>query len=142
MSNLSLLPETVKKLRNLKGWKQRDLAEKTNLSTGVIGKLESGESFPRYENLIAIADALEVSLDELFNRKGYSLVMQSNVMEDPAGEYRTERERKLLDDLNELKDQAIKRLEREVLTYKNHIERQDKMIEMLQRELEDVRGRN
>lgn len=129
MSNLSLLPERIKKCRNLKGWKQKHLAEESGVKA--IASIEAGNSKPSVESLVKIADALEVSVDHLLGRaqytKEYNVTTDSD--EDPE-------KQKLLENISELKDLTIKRLEREVVTYRTHIERQDKMIELLQGRME------
>lgn len=55
----------LKKLRTEKKLSQDALAEQLFISRQSISKYETGESTPDLENLIKIADILEVSLDEL-----------------------------------------------------------------------------
>lgn len=60
--------ESVKKIRNLKGYTQSELASKAGLSFGYISKLETsqtGYTNPNIETVEAIAKALEVSPSEL-----------------------------------------------------------------------------
>lgn len=138
MTSLSIIPEQIKKARKSKGWGQEELATHSGISQSVISKMERGKSL-KLENLLVIADAMEVSLDSLLNRN-HDNVVSSNVLNEESEPYKTQKQ-KYLEDINELKDQTIKRLEREVITYKTHIDRQDKMIEHLQHELELARQR-
>lgn len=56
----------IKEARERLGLTQEEFAEKTGLTTNYISTLERGASFPRYEKLICILNALEVSADEIF----------------------------------------------------------------------------
>ena len=61
--------ERIRAFREAKRWKQKDLAEETGIFAACISLYESGRTIPSTFNLIAIADALEVSLDDLVGRK-------------------------------------------------------------------------
>jgi transcriptional regulator with XRE-family HTH domain len=52
-------------LRDKKNWNQSDLADKSGVSKVMIGKYERDEAVPSIEAAKKIADALEVSLDNL-----------------------------------------------------------------------------
>ncbi len=52
-------------LRKQKGFSQEELANRLNVSRQTISKWEVGESTPDMENLVAISELFEVSLDEL-----------------------------------------------------------------------------
>ena len=52
-------------LRKQKGFSQEELANRLNVSRQTISKWEVGESTPDLENLVAISELFEVSLDEL-----------------------------------------------------------------------------
>jgi transcriptional regulator with XRE-family HTH domain len=56
----------MKRLRELHGFTQMDLAERVGCSTTLIGNIEIHKRFPSPENLDRIAKALEVSPAELF----------------------------------------------------------------------------
>ena len=63
--------KNLKAFRNQKGWSQEKLAREANISYHTVIKLEqSGIKNPRIETVIKLADALEVSLDELVGREG------------------------------------------------------------------------
>ena len=61
--------ERIRKYRKEKGWTQTQLAEEADLFTSYISHYETGIWLPCLLNLIAIADALNVSLDDLVGRK-------------------------------------------------------------------------
>lgn len=58
--------ENIKRIRLEKGWKQSDLAEKSNISRVAIGNYERGDRMPNIEILNKIAEALNVTLDDLY----------------------------------------------------------------------------
>jgi transcriptional regulator with XRE-family HTH domain len=51
--------------RRMVGWSQARLAEKVNLSTETISRLETGTTMPSLTRLASIAGALDVELHEL-----------------------------------------------------------------------------
>jgi len=57
----------IKKYRKLKGLTQEKLAFEINVSLDFIGKIEIAYSKPSVDTLIAIANALDISLKELFD---------------------------------------------------------------------------
>ncbi len=61
----------LKQLRAQYELTQEQLAEKLQISRVNYTRYETGASRPDYETLLAIADFYEISLDELFDRKGY-----------------------------------------------------------------------
>ncbi len=62
--------KNLKELRKQKGWTQERLARESNISYHTLIKLEqNGIKNPKIETVIKLADALEVSLDELVGRK-------------------------------------------------------------------------
>ena len=60
--------EAIKKARVAKRYTKADLARKTGLSYQTLDKWEKGKTYPNVFNLIPIADALGVTLDELVGR--------------------------------------------------------------------------
>ena len=64
--------KNLKSFRNKKGWSQEKLAREANISYHTVIKLEQRViKNPRIETVIKLADALEVSLDELVGREGF-----------------------------------------------------------------------
>ena len=60
--------ENLKALRLQKGLKQTDMANKLEISIMQYQRYEHAQSFPRFNDLIALADFFEVSLDYLVGR--------------------------------------------------------------------------
>lgn len=72
----SSIGRRLRKYREEKGWKQEELAERTNLSVSYIGMIERGEKLPRLETFILIANTLDASADILLCdvlKAGYSV---------------------------------------------------------------------
>ena len=60
----------IRKFREKSGMTQEQLARKADISYNTLVKLESGAvSNPRMDNLMKLADALDVSMDQLAGRK-------------------------------------------------------------------------
>ena len=57
----------IAELRKKQGFTQQQLADKLNLSNKTISKWESGSGSPDISNLPVLAEALEISVDELLN---------------------------------------------------------------------------
>ena len=57
----------LKALRKRQGWTLADVAKKTGISTGTLSKLENGLIQIRFETLMRLCDALDLSLDHLTN---------------------------------------------------------------------------
>lgn len=55
----------IAELRKKQGLTQQQLADKLNLSNKTISKWESGNGSPDISNLPVLAEALEISVDEL-----------------------------------------------------------------------------
>ena len=55
----------IAKYRILKGWTQRELAEKSGLKKNFIGQVERGKINTNIEKVDLIAKSLEISLDDL-----------------------------------------------------------------------------
>ncbi len=65
-----MIAKRLKELRKKAGWSQQKLAEKSGLSYNTITKIEQGAAtMPTIQTIIKIADALEISIDELVGRK-------------------------------------------------------------------------
>lgn len=56
----------IREKRNSQNLTQEELAEKVNLSTGMIGQIERGETMPSVENLDAIILELGINPRSLF----------------------------------------------------------------------------
>ena len=62
--------EVLLQTRKAKGWSQEDLAEKIQISRQAVSKWETGDAMPDLPKLLALADALDISLDALCGREG------------------------------------------------------------------------
>lgn len=57
----------IAKLREKKGWSQRELAKRANLNTSVMNRIETGERPLRAEELKIIANLLDVTADDILS---------------------------------------------------------------------------
>lgn len=65
-----MIAKRLKELRKKSGWSQQKLAEKAGLSYNTITKIEQGAATkPTIQTMIKIADAFQISIDELVGRK-------------------------------------------------------------------------
>jgi transcriptional regulator with XRE-family HTH domain len=59
--------DKIRKVRELKGLKQENIATALGMSVTAYGNLERGESSPSFDRLEEIAAALEVSVSDIMN---------------------------------------------------------------------------
>lgn len=59
------LGKNIRKYRNYTGMRQADLAEKVGYSDSYIGQIENARSTPSLEAVVLIANALNVSIEQL-----------------------------------------------------------------------------
>jgi transcriptional regulator with XRE-family HTH domain len=65
-----MLAKNLKRLRKEKGMTQLDLVKKADITMSTLTNIETGVSDnPTMKTLVAIADALDVSVDELIGHK-------------------------------------------------------------------------
>ena len=63
-----MLAETLKTLKNQRGWSNQKLADAANLPVDTVNKILSGSTKnPNTDTLRRLADALEVTLDDLYS---------------------------------------------------------------------------
>jgi transcriptional regulator with XRE-family HTH domain len=62
------LAQRIRAFRKLKGLTQQELAERTGISLAVLGSIERGNRRAEEQMLVQIADALEITLQELKER--------------------------------------------------------------------------
>ena len=60
--------ETLTSARKRRGWSQEELAARIQVSRQAVSKWETGDAMPDLPKLLALADALELSLDVLCGR--------------------------------------------------------------------------
>ena len=63
----NILASRVRDLRKSKGFSQEELAEKSGLNLRTVQRIEKGENEPRGDSLVRLAQALQISSEELFN---------------------------------------------------------------------------
>jgi transcriptional regulator with XRE-family HTH domain len=61
----SSLGARIRRERILRGWTQEQLAEKANISLSFLGHIERGTRKASLETLVALANVLDASVDEL-----------------------------------------------------------------------------
>lgn len=62
------LSEMIRKIREEKGWSREDLSKESDIPATTITKIEHGKiKSPGIVNIAKIAEALEVSVDQLIN---------------------------------------------------------------------------
>ena len=57
----------IKYYRKLRGWSLRTLAEHTDMGWGLIGRYERRKTAPQYPNVLKLAKALGVSIEQLWD---------------------------------------------------------------------------
>jgi transcriptional regulator with XRE-family HTH domain len=62
---LKKLGATIKKMREAKGLTTREFANRADIAYSQVWKIETGQVDPTISTLLAIANALEVSLEHL-----------------------------------------------------------------------------
>ncbi len=68
---MTKFPTILKNCRQDKNLNQTELAHKTSLQPSAISHFESGSRKPSFDNLIKLADALEVTTDYLLDRGAF-----------------------------------------------------------------------
>ncbi len=71
MSKNNKFPTILKNCRQEKNLNQTELAQKTSLQPSAISHFEAGSRKPSFDNLIKLADALEVTTDYLLDRGAF-----------------------------------------------------------------------
>jgi len=80
------LGENIRKIRELKGFSQQNLADEIRMDQKTISRIEKGELSPKFETLVGIAKALSVSLSQLlaFND---NLIFNNYIQEQHGGKF-------------------------------------------------------
>ena len=80
------LGENVRKIRELKGFSQQNLADEIKVDQKTISRIEKGDLSPKFETLVAISKALSVSLSQLlsFNE---NLIFNNYIQEQNEGQF-------------------------------------------------------
>lgn len=89
-----LIGARIKEIRTKRGLTQEQLSVKTNIALSTICRLENGVNMPREENLEALSEALEVSIDSFFKFEHYDGDRNSRII-------------KIFDMIHKLSDEEI-----------------------------------
>lgn len=99
----------IKQRREQLGLTQEQFAEKLGVATNYISTIERGASFPCYEKLVAIINALETSADAIFcDVVTHSLEYKSYMLLDKMRDLPPEEQNRILETLDFLVQQSIK----------------------------------
>ena len=81
--NCESFGDNIKKYRALAGLRQEDLAEQCDCSNSFIGQIENGRACPSLKMTVRIANALDVTLDQLMadSIKNTKLVIMGSIEE-------------------------------------------------------------
>ena len=61
-------PDRLRAARQLRGFSQSELADKTGLQPSAVSHFETGRRSPSFDNLKVLSDALQVTTDYLLGR--------------------------------------------------------------------------
>ena len=64
-----IFPDNLKKIREIKGLSQTELARRSGLQPSTVSHFETGRRAPSFDNLKRLADTLEVTTDFLIGRE-------------------------------------------------------------------------
>ena len=99
----------IKQRREQLGLTQEQFAEKLGVATNYISTIDRGASFPRYEKLVAIINALGTSADAIFcDVVTQSLEYKSYMLLDKMRDLPPEEQNRILETLDFLVQQSIK----------------------------------
>ena len=130
MDVMEIARYNIKRSRNIRGLRQQDLADKLNLNLRSYQNLESGATRMDLERLVQIAEALEVSPEDLLKQEGMIIHQEvgENSGEGPGNVYNNGIEKEVLDQLLAAKDGEIQSLKEELKYLKEKV---DQFMEML-----------
>ena len=63
-----MLNDKLKELRKSRGYSQQQVASKLHITQGAVSQWEKGTTIPSLEQLAAVADIYQVTVDELLGR--------------------------------------------------------------------------
>lgn len=114
MTNIEL-GENVRKIRELKGFSQQNLADEIKVDQKTISRIEKGDLSPKFETLVAISKALSINISQLlaFNE---SLIFNNYNQYQQGGNY------------NAYINTEIEKVEE---LYKQLLKEKDEVIELL-----------
>ncbi len=126
--------EKIRFIREMKGWSQKEMAEKLNMSTSGYANIERGETNVQYSRLEQLAKLLDLKLSELtdLDDKNFQIFLGGN---DQDGDNNvtmyssdTQLQHKL--EMNKL---TMNQQQKEILYQKAEIDNLKKIIELLEK---------
>lgn len=66
MSTNKIISSNLKQLREVRGVKQKYIAEQLGISANYYSQIENGHRLPQLEHLLTLRNLFEVTLDDLF----------------------------------------------------------------------------
>tara|TARA_R110002072_G_C7776840_1_gene519689 strand:+ start:99 stop:467 length:369 start_codon:yes stop_codon:yes gene_type:complete len=81
-----MIGKNIRKLRELKEFSQGVLSKGIGISQKQLSRIESGDASPSYDNLVAISDFLDISLQQLLNFDE-NIIFNNNPTHQQGGEY-------------------------------------------------------
>lgn len=86
---LRVIGENTRKYRERSGLTQADLAERVGVGTAFISRVERGQKRMRIETMVAVASALDISVDLLINEQSKNAKIQtlSRMLEGRSPEF-------------------------------------------------------
>ncbi len=128
--------EKIKFIREMKGWSQKEMAEKLNMSTNGYANIERGETNVQYSRLEQIATLLDLKLSELtdLDDKNFQIFLAGDNVGDNTGNHMTinsseiQLQHKL--EINKLK---LEQQQKEILYQKEEIANLKEIIELLKK---------
>lgn len=80
--------EKLKLLRSMRGISQEKLAEELGISTQLVSKWEEGDEIPDIQDLMALSDWFDISLDELLrDRVNLRTLQRLGFLEEEVEDY-------------------------------------------------------
>jgi len=116
MTNIELV-ENIRKIRELKGFSQQNLADEIKVDQKTISRIEKGDISPKFETLVSVSKSLSVSFSQLllFNE---NLIFNNYIQEQHGGQFvaynntEIEKAEELYKQLLKEKDEVISLLKR------------------------------
>lgn len=137
MKDFMNFSKNLKGLRKKYGIKQKDLSESTGISRSVLSYYEAEKSEPTLSAVIKIAEALNMSIDDLVSgdltNKDF-IEEEIKVLEKVKDNNTKLYDETVLNDLNKLRDSYLKELERFNKLINNKIKQIDKVIEFMKKQ--------
>jgi transcriptional regulator with XRE-family HTH domain len=111
------LGENVRKIRELKGFSQQNLADEIKVDQKTISRIEKGDLSPKFETLVSISKALSIGLSQLlaFNE---SLIFNNYNQYQQGGNYNAYLNTEI-DKVEELYKQLLKEKDEVIALLKN-----------------------